>query len=239
MITIVLPVYNEELVLKTNAIKAFDFCHRNLKDGWQIVISDNGSDDQTGRIGSELAEQYNKIKYLRIEKKGKGYGVISAWQAFSGEIYVYMDIDLSTDLKHLPELINEIKNGNDIAAGSRFIDRARVERSWDRTIISYGLRIILKLLFKLTVKDAPCGFKAINQRAMEKIVPMIQNKTWFFDTEMLILGQRAGMKIKEIPVNWREVVTRERESKVGILTVMMEYIKNIYLIYRHQIHKSH
>ena len=139
-----------------------------------------------------------------------------------------MDADLSTNLKSLPELIERVKNGCDVALGSRFAHNSQVSRSLKRKIFSLGLRVILKILFKLKVKDAPCGFKAVNQAVVDSILPRIQNKTWFFDTEMLILSQRAGLRVAEISVVWQE---SKRPSRVNSLTVIKDYLKNIYRLY--------
>jgi len=231
MITIVLPVYNEELVLKQNTLKLLNFCSKNIKSPWQIVISNNSSGDKTNIIAQELSSQYHQIKYFYTNNQGKGYGVIMAWQKFPAQIYIYMDIDLSTSLEHLPELIQAIEQNYDIATGSRLIKGAQVERSLSRKIISLSLRLILKILFNLKTKDAPCGFKAANQKTIDQIIPQIQNKTWFFDTEMIILAEKKEYKIKQIPINWQEKKHPERQSKVGVATVIKDYIKNIYKIY--------
>ena len=114
MITIILPVYNEELILKENTLKVFNFCKSRLKVIWQIIISDNASDDKTSEIGKKLAEQYPEIKYFKTKQQGKGWGVILAWQNFKSDIYIYMDADLSTGLNSLPDLINGIKQNNNI-----------------------------------------------------------------------------------------------------------------------------
>lgn len=226
MITIVLPVYNEELILKKNTLQVFDFCKKNITGQWQIIISDNGSMDQTMDIGQKLANK--QIKYYRTENQGKGYGVIKAWQNFLSDVYIFMDADLSTDLKSLPGLISGIENGYDIVAGSRYTKNSHVSRPLLRKIFSLGLKIILKISFSLKIKDAPCGFKAVSHKVVLKILPAIKNRTWFFDTEMLILAQRAGLKIKEIPVNWQE---SERQSRVHTFKVIKDYLINIFLIY--------
>ena len=228
MISIILPAYNEEAILKENTLKVFDFCKENIKDNWSIVISDNGSTDDTPNIARQLAGGFQQIKYLRTQNQGKGYAVIEAWQNYPSDIYVFMDADLSTNLKSLPELIERIKNGCDVALGSRFAHNSQVSRSLKRKIFSLGLRVILKILFKLKVKDAPCGFKAVNQAVVDSILPRIQNKTWFFDTEMLILSQRAGFKINEIPVIWQEMY---RPSRINSFDVIKDYLKNIYRLY--------
>ncbi len=231
MITIVLPVLNEELVLEENTLRVFSFCKKNLDDVWQIILSDNGSTDKTAEIGCYLAEKYEEIEYFRFSKKGKGYGVMEAWKGFPGNIYVYMDIDLSTDLIALPELIAGVNDGFDIVVGSRFMSGAKVERSLLRRFYSNVLRLLLKIFLGLRIKDAPCGFKAVNRRVIDEILPNVENKAWFFDTEMLVLSQKLNMKIKEIPVKWQETIINERKSKVGVIVVVFDYIKNIFLIY--------
>ncbi len=231
MISIVLPVYNEELILKKNVLKVFDYCQKNLTTEWQLIISDNRSSDKTAEISQELIQQHSQIKYYYTNNQGKGYGVIEAWQKYPADIYVYMDVDLATDLSALPKLIQQIKDGFAISLGSRFISGAKVERSFKRKIFSLGLRTLLKLIFNLPVQDTPCGFKAISQKTLKDIVPYIQNKTWFFDTEMLILAQRHGFTMKEIPVIWHESINQVRKSKVNIIYVVKDYLKNIYSIY--------
>lgn len=231
MLSIVLPVYNEELILKVSILKVFDFCQQNLTEDWQIIIADNDSTDMTGAIGQALAKADNRIKYYKINERGKGLAVISAWQKFPSAIYIYMDADLSTDLKALPALIAGIKQDFDIVAGSRFLPDAEVKRSFFREIFSLGLRLILRVIFDLKAKDAPCGFKAVNQKVIDQIIPQIINHTWFFDTEMLILAERQGFKIKEIPISWHEHTHPGRASKVGAFRVAKDYLINIYRLY--------
>ena len=231
MISIVLPVFNEELILKENTLKVFDFCQKNIKEDWQIIISDNASTDKSSQIAKLLSHEFKQIRYYHSESKGKGCGVIKAWQNFKSYIYIFMDIDLSTELKALPQLIDGINSGNDLVVGSRFIQGAQVKRLLGRKIISSVLRILLKLFFKLRVKDAPCGFKAVNQKVIDNILPKIQNKTWFFDTEMLILAQRQNYKTKEIPVVWHESVNQLRKSKVKTTETIKDYLKNIFSLY--------
>ncbi len=231
MLSIVLPVLNEQIILKENALRLRSFCRDNLKEAWQIVISDNNSTDQTPIIAKDLVKEYFEIKYFFQPVAGKGAAVIGAWQAFPADVYVYMDADLAADLRFLPVLINTVKNGADIAAGSRFLAGASAKRPWPRRFISLGLRLILKTLFHLRVKDAPCGFKAISQKTLTTIIPRIKNQTWFFDTELLILAERQGLNIKEIPIIWQDRRSPYRASTVRVFTVVKDYFKNIISLY--------
>lgn len=228
MITIVLPVHNEEVVLKDNTLKVVDFCRNNLKDNWQVVISDNASNDRTRERAEKLVAENKEIKYFRSEKQGKGVGVIEAWKNFKSDIYLYMDIDLAADLKHINELVAGMRQGYDIVAGSRFAAGSVAKRSWIRRFISRGLRQFLKLFLGLKVQDAPCGFKAVNERVIREIIPFVKNRDWFFDTEMLVLAEAKKFKIQEIGICWQDKITRDRESKVELVSVICEYLKNIY-----------
>ncbi|HOZ36263.1 MAG TPA: glycosyltransferase [bacterium] len=231
MVSIVIPAYNEASILEKNILQLFAFCQKNILAPWQIIISDNASDDGTSDIAGRLATLYPEIKHLRLAGRGKGLAVISAWQKFPADIYIFMDADLSVDLSALPPLVSAVQSGADIAAGSRFVSGSSVERSFVRRLISNFLRLILKILLGLKVQDAPCGFKAVNHRVVSQIVPRIKNRTWFFDTELIILAERANLAIQEIPVVWQEIKNTNRRSKVGLLRAMIEYLKNIYRLY--------
>lgn len=227
-ILVTLPVYDEELILKENILILYSFLEKNVKDDWQIIIADNGSVDSTGKIGRELSQNFDRIKYLFINEKGKGRAIRSAWQSESADVYCFMDVDLSTDLKHLPTLISAINKENfDIAVGSRFKKGAQVRRSFKRKFISYGYRFLLRLILKPQTKDATCGFKAVNTKIIKELLPKVKNNEWFFDSELLILAERNKYKIKEIPVKWIESINRARKSKTNILKTSFSYLKEI------------
>lgn len=226
MINITIPVYNEEIVLKDTIEKVVDFARKNISDDWLVIIADNNSNDKTEEIGSELDEKIKKVHYLRLDKKGKGYGISSAWLEYKADVYVFMDADLATDIKDIPVLIKEIKNGNDIVTGSRYMKKSKTKRAFGRNLFSFFSNSIIRLFLGIRIKDMPCGFKAVNQKVITNILPKIENQNWFFDTEMIYLSSKAGYKIKEIPVTWEEG-NRERKSKVGMLKVSGEYLINI------------
>ncbi len=231
MVSIVIPVFNEELILEKNILQLLKFCQKNISDPWQLIISDNQSTDATPTIAQALSAHHPEIKYFYLSQRGKGLAVLSAWQNFPADIYLFMDADLSVDLSGLPALIGGIKAGADIVVGSRFASGSSVERAFVRRLISGFLRLILKILLGLKVQDAPCGFKAVNHRVVNQIVPQIKNQTWFFDTELIILAERAQLTIQEIPVVWQEIKNTNRRSKVGLFKVMAEYLKNIGRLY--------
>lgn len=233
-ILIVLPTYNEEKVVKENTLKVYDFCQKNLKDyDWQILIADNGSIDETPKIAKELSKNYPKILFFHIPERGRGYALKKAWKDYEADIYTYMDIDLATDLNYFPLLIKAISEENfDLAIGSRLKKESKVERSLKREILSRIYNFLLKIFFQPSFKDAQCGFKAISKKVAQKILPKIKNNNWFFDTELLILAEKVGFKIKEIPVEWIETRKVVRKSTVKVLSTAWEDIKGMIRLWR-------
>ncbi len=228
-ITIAIPAYNEEIILKNNILILYNFLKNNISDDWKIVITDNNSSDRTGEIGKDLEKEYLKIKYLFVSRKGKGLAIRTAWENSDVDVCCFMDADLATDLSALPALISAIsKNNYDIAAGSRFLPESKVERSLIRKFVSQNYRLALHWLLGLKIKDAPCGFKAVNRKVIKNILPKIKNNTWFFDTEMVFLAEKENYRVKEIPVSWTEHKKIGRKSRVNFIKVSLEYLKEIW-----------
>lgn len=228
-IIITLPVYNEEKVLEKNILELYNFCQKVITDDWQIVIADNASTDKTAIIGQELEKNNpHKIIYIYIPQKGRGGALREAWLNFSADIYIYMDIDLATDLNYLLSLIDSLKSGYDIAIGSRLIDGSNIERSFFREVTSRIFNFLLKVFLNFQIKDSQCGFKGATYKTVQKIVPKTLNNDWFFDTEFLFLAQKNGCKIKEIPIRWIEAPNQKRKSKVNVLKTSFNYLKEIW-----------
>jgi glycosyltransferase involved in cell wall biosynthesis len=226
MISIVIPAYNEEENLEKSIRIVENFLKNNrLDDEFKIIIADNASTDKTKEISKKLCNEFDNLVYFYVFEQGKGNAVISAWQNFPANINIFMDADLATDLSALPNLVKEVRGGANMAVGSRREKHSVVSRTFKRKIISLGLNFLLKLVLRTTIMDTACGFKGIDEQVLEKIVPQIKNKTWFFDTEMLILGERLGYKIKEIPIVWEEA---DRESRVKISQTIKDYLKEIW-----------
>ena len=225
---IVVPAYNEEKILKQNILKLLAFCQKNLFGNWEIIISDNNSTDDTGKIGQHLAADNSKIQYFDVGLRGKGLAIKTAWEKFNADVYCFMDADLATDLKALPELIGGVGSQKyDIVVGSRFHEDSKVKRILVRKIFSWGYQFMLKILLGVKIKDVPCGFKAINQKVKENVLPKIQNTKWFFDSELVILAEKAGYKIQEIPVDWADPRSAEDKSRVNPVSLAFAYLKEV------------
>lgn len=228
-VEIVLPVYNEELELEEHALRLRDFLKRTFNDfSWSITIADNASIDETSQVGKNLTQTYPEIKFLRLEEKGRGRAIKRVWENGQADIYAYMDIDLSTDLKNLPSLIESLVKGYDIAIGSRLLPGSVVKgRTLKREIISRCYNLFIKLLFWTKFSDAQCGFKAITRDAAQKIIPKVKDNEWFFDTELLIIGEKSGYKIYEEPVTWVD----NPGSTVRVLGTIMGDLRGLWRLF--------
>ena len=204
-VDIVIPVLNEENALPGSIACLHGFLSMNLIGPWRIVIADNGSTDTTPQVSNTLAEQYSEVSYLRIEQRGRGRALRKAWLESNADIVTYIDVDLSTDLQAFPLLLQAMQEGHDIAIGSRLTNGATVRlRSLKREFISRSYNLLIKLMFATHFRDAQCGFKAVKKTAALALIPHIMDQGWFFDSELLIVAEKRGFKIKEVPVTWND-----------------------------------
>ncbi len=204
-VEVTVPVYNEEEELEKNILTLHSFCNKYLKKyDWHITIADNASNDNTPIIAANISNKYPHISLYRLEQKGRGRAIKRVWSEQHADYSVYMDLDLSTDLIHLPNLINALQKGYDIAIGSRLTKGSRVEgRTLLREITSRTLNFMfIKLFFNTHFTDAQCGFKAVTKKVVNELIPSIKDNNWFFDGELLIVAEKSGYKIYEEPVHW-------------------------------------
>lgn len=203
-VEIVIPIYNEEEELSGNIQKLHSFLSKNLKSyRWHITIADNASTDQSLSIARKLSRQLDGVGALHLEQKGRGRAVKKAWKDSGMDLCVYMDVDLSTDLKSIKQLLSSLENGYDIAIGSRLLPSSKViGRPFKREILSQGYNLLIKIFFRVKFSDAQCGFKGVTKKIVTELLPYIKDNAWFFDSELLIVGEKTGYKIFETPVLW-------------------------------------
>jgi glycosyltransferase involved in cell wall biosynthesis len=232
-VDIVIPVLNEAHVLERSIGTVRGFLARRNETfpyRWRITIVDNGSTDGTQEVARRLSERYPEVEFLHLVQRGRGRALRAAWLQSTADIVAYMDVDLSTDLHHLPQLIESIaRDGYDVATGSRLMSRSRVRRSLRRELISRVYNVLVKLVLHTRFSDAQCGFKAVSREAVERIVPQIEDQSWFFDTELLALAEKQGFRICDIPVLWIE----DDDSRVKILKTGWEDIKGLMRVRRY------
>jgi glycosyltransferase involved in cell wall biosynthesis len=226
---VVIPVYNEERDLAPNITKLRDFLVQSCPYRWRVVIANNASTDRTLEIAQALAVQYpGEVTYIHLEEKGRGRALKRAWLASTADVVCYMDVDLSTNLRHLMPLVEPIFAGRyHIAIGSRLMPGARVTRQLKREVISRAYNLIIKLMFpRRRFSDAQCGFKALSRQAVQDLVPYIQDNHWFFDSELLLRAEQCGYKIWEVPVEWIE----DLDSRVKIIPTAIEDLKGLWRV---------
>jgi putative flippase GtrA len=223
-VDVVVPVYNEEAGLERGVRRL----HRFLTDGfpfsWRIVIADNGSTDATPGIAAALHASLPGVEVLRLERKGRGRALRSAWTASDAQVVAYMDVDLSTDLRALLPLVAPLMSGHsDLAIGSRLARGARVVRGPKRELISRTYNRLLHAALRARFSDAQCGFKAVRTAALPGLLDQIRDDGWFFDTELLVLAQRRGLRIHEVPVDWVD----DPDSRVDVVATALTDLRGV------------
>ena len=212
LVSIILPAYNEAEVIENTVEKVREKL-LELDKNFEIIIAENGSTDGTDLIAKKLSKTYEEVNYLHTDK-GRGNALRASFNSSKGDIIVYMDVDLATDLKHLKEIINLIEIGNDLATGSRLLPQSLVEgRRTKREIASRMYNLLIRTLLSSKIHDHQCGFKAFKRESVLKIIDEVKDNYWFLDTEILVRAQKGGYKVAEIPINWTDTT----ESKVDMV----------------------
>lgn len=218
LIDFCLPIKNEELILESNLNRILKYLEdKSTYYNWRIVILNNGSNKECLRITKTLVKGDNRIIANNIEESGKGIALKNYFLKSDADIVAFMDIDLATALENIPDLVNPIINNNfEIVIGSRLLKESKTDRSLFRELSSRLYNKYSKVLLNHHFSDLQCGFKAFNQKSAKDIFSNIEDRTWFFDTEAILLAKNKGYKIKEIPVNWKSERYFQRKSKAPL-----------------------
>lgn len=231
-ITILFPVLNERLRLKKGIDKTMAYLRENLDIPYHILILDNGSEDETPKIGRRLAEKYPEVSYVRVEVKGVGAAFRKGIELNQSEIVGYMDIDLSTDIRHLKQAVRLFAAHPRLQYinGTRFSPRSGTRgRKWYRKITSAGLLILLKMILRMKATDALCGFTFMRKETAERLVAEAgQDNGWFYTVELLLRAERQGIKILDLPVRWQD----DHNTTVRLWRTIRNYLTQIWRLYR-------
>jgi glycosyltransferase involved in cell wall biosynthesis len=223
-VDVVVPVHNEQGVLTASIRRLHDYLSGALALRWRIVIADNGSTDETLRVAMALAEDLPCVELLALTDKGRGRALRAAWERSEADLVCYMDADLSTDLRALPPLLAPLLSGHsDVAIGTRLSPGSRVVRGRKREFISRAYNRLLHTVLDAKFSDAQCGFKAVRREAGRRLLPLVRDDGWFFDTELLMAAQREGMRIHEVPVDWVD----DPDSRVELVRTAVEDLRGI------------
>lgn len=224
VVEVVVPVHNEQGALPASIRRLHDVLAEELPFSWRILIANNASTDQTSRVAAALAADLPGVELLELGEKGRGRALRAAWTGSDAQVLVYMDVDLSTDLRALLPLVAPLVSGHsDIAIGTRLARGAQVVRGPKRELISRSYNALLRLGLGARFSDAQCGFKAIRADVAKRLIPRVADEQWFFDTELLVLAQREGLRIHEVPVDWID----DPDSRVDIVRTAADDLRGI------------
>jgi glycosyltransferase involved in cell wall biosynthesis len=221
---IVVPVKNEEHDLAPSVTRLVGYLRDAFPLTARVTIADNGSTDRTWPQARALAARFPEVRAVHLDLPGRGRALHQVWSSSDAEVLAYMDVDLSTDLNALLPLVAPLLSGHsDVAIGTRLGHGARVMRGPKREIISRCYNLLLRITLGVRFSDAQCGFKAIGAAAARQLLPLVEDRGWFFDTELLVLAERAGLRIHEVPVDWID----DADSRVDIVATAHADLRGI------------
>ncbi|MFT4201633.1 glycosyltransferase [Gordonia sp. (in: high G+C Gram-positive bacteria)] len=224
VVDVVVPVFNEQATLDRSVRRLRAFLADQLPYSFRVTIADNASSDATPVIAVELAAEFDDVRVCQLEQKGRGRALHDVWLDSDSPVLAYMDVDLSTDLHALLPLVAPLVSGHsDIAIGTRLSRGSRVVRGPKREFISRCYNLILRGALAARFSDAQCGFKAIRADAARALLPLVKDTGWFFDTELLVLAERSGLRIHEVPVDWID----DPDSRVDIVATAAADLKGV------------
>lgn len=220
---VVIPVHNEERDLEAAVVGVHAYL-RTLPYTFRVTIADNASTDGTAAVARRLSAGFGEVAYAYLAEKGRGRALKHIWSGSDGTVLVYMDVDLSTDLNALLPLVAPLLSGHSgMAIGTRLARGSRTVRGAKRELVSRSYNLILRGTLRAGFSDAQCGFKAIRQPVAQALLPLVEDDTWFFDTELLVLAERAGLRIHEVPVDWVD----DPDSRVDIWRTARDDLRGI------------
>ncbi|MGW0194997.1 glycosyltransferase [Nonomuraea sp. NPDC003201] len=224
LVEVVVPVYNEQRALRESITRLQTYLTGNLPYGFRITIADNASTDNTWQIATELSQELPHVRAVHLDEKGRGRALRLVWSQSEADVVSYMDVDLSTDLDAFLPLVAPLLSGHsDLAIGTRLARASRVERGPKREFISRSYNLLLRSVMGAGFSDAQCGFKAVRTEIAQALLPGVEDEQWFFDTELLLLAERHGLRIHEVPVDWVD----DPDSRVDIIQTALDDLRGL------------
>jgi len=223
VVEVVIPVHNEEVALAP-AVERLTRHLAGLPWQWRVTIADNASTDGTALVAHRIAATHDHVRVVTLVEKGRGRALKQVWQASGADVVAYMDVDLSTDLNALLPLVAPLLSGHsDLAVGTRLTRGSRVIRGPKRELVSRSYNTILRSALRTRFSDAQCGFKAVRREVADVLLPLVEDDAWFFDTELLVIAERAGLRIHEVPVDWVD----DPDSRVDLVRTAVDDLRGI------------
>ncbi len=216
-----LPVYEDSQFLE-KATEVLEEATSPMANDFTLLIAEDGSN--SSEIVDQLKKKYQNIIYFQSDRRlGRGKALREAWKKVQGDVYVYLDVDLATDLTELDAYKNLVEGQRefDLVTGSRYMPSSTTTRPRLRRAASIAYNSFVRILFQTGVHDHQCGFKSFSRKLVEILSREARSDSWFWDTEVIVLARKAGFKIKEIPVHWTE--------RKGSKTPMKRLVKDVWL----------
>ncbi|MDX6743006.1 bifunctional glycosyltransferase family 2/GtrA family protein [Actinocorallia sp. A-T 12471] len=224
LVEVVIPVHNEEHVLEASVRRLHAYLFENFPYGFRITVADNASADRTSEVAARLAAELPRVRAVRLDRKGRGLALRHVWGASDADVVAYMDVDLSTDLDGFLPLVAPLLSGHsDLAIGSRLDRGSTVVRGAKREVISRCYNLLLRTTLAARFSDAQCGFKAARTQVVQALLPQVEDDAWFFDTELLLLAERTGLRIHEVPVDWVD----DPDSRVDVKQTALDDLRGM------------
>jgi hypothetical protein len=224
VLDVAVPVFNEEKDLEPSVRRLHAHLRETFPYPFRITVVDNASTDGTPGIAARLADELPEAVWIRLAEKGRGRALRAAWSRSPAPVLAYVDVDLSTELAALLPLVAPLISGHsDLAIGTRLARGARVVRGPRREIISRCYNVLLRSTLAVGFSDAQCGFKAVRREVAERLLPLVRDSEWFFDTELLVIAERAGLRIHEVPVDWVD----DPDSRVDLVSTALADLRGI------------
>jgi putative flippase GtrA len=229
VLDIVIPVFDEERDLPGSVRRLHHFLATEVPYPARITVADNASTDGTLAVAQQLARELPDVDVIHLDDKGRGGALQEAWMSSTASVVAYMDVDLSTDLTALMPLVAPLISGHsDVAIGSRLSASSRVVRGPKREFVSRSYNLILRGVLGARFSDAQCGFKAVRADVAHQLLPLVADTGWFFDTELLVIAERVGLRIHEVPVDWID----DPDSQVDVLRTAVDDLKGCWRVGR-------
>ena len=224
VLDVVVPVHNEQADLAAGVRRLHHHLATALPYTFRITVADNASSDTTFDVAAALTQELDGVRVVHLRQKGRGRALHDVWSRSDAAVLAYMDVDLSTDLNALLPLVGSLVSGHsDVAIGTRLARGSRVVRGTKRELISRSYNLLLRGTLATRFSDAQCGFKAIRRDVAEHLLPLVEDTGWFFDTELLVLAERSGLRIHEVPVDWVD----DPDSRVDVVATAMADLRGI------------
>jgi putative flippase GtrA len=224
LVEVVVPVHNEERALEAGIWRLHGYLTAHFPFAFRITVADNASTDATWPLARKLAEQLPRVRAVHLDQQGRGRALRHVWSGSDADVVAYMDVDLSTGLEALLPLVAPLLSGHsDLAIGSRLARGAAVVRGPRRELVSRCYNLLLRATLRARFSDAQCGFKAGRTEVVQALLPAVEDQAWFFDTELLLLAERSGLRIHEVPVDWVE----DPDSRVDVLRTALDDLRGM------------